>query len=441
MTHFKLSSLQMGKSWKALLYFSITLPYIACSSINLEQKVTEYQQQGKTILSSTFETEDPNEYILYMDKEGIFLDDMNRTTKLVSFGAEYTFKEMYARINRNKIGAVACESSHFNSLTGTKMTLKQEDIYDYSIAVITDWCLILRPNLTEGIYIFMPNRNDVNYAKDVYVHDTKYEYYNESHTDKYGSPVITEREKTDKDDEITIMLRGDLIYSDAHEPQDGENPLKTLLPSFIYNWCTDIDCPDCTDATIFDAYYKLTKGNLFDGPIDKIVFKKMGWAGTFEGKEIGTQTMWTKVAENIGSLYNKWQENIDELMRRDEEVATQERVQAIVNQSVSFMKFLDLYLTNEVKAVKNYPMGKTMIFGIELERIEADYSSYKLVPDAYIKTNVNMRTDDENFTELNYPCYVYIQTDFVECTKGWDGQLYFKFDNTVLKAWEKSDMQ
>ena len=163
----------------------------------------------------------------------------------------------------------------------------------------------------------------------------------------------------------------------------------------------------------------------------------MGWAGEFEGKEIGTQTMWTKVAENTGSLYNKWKEDIDELMRRDEEAAARERVQAIVDQSVSFMDFLDLYLSNEVKAVKTYPISKTMIFGIELERIEAGYSSYKLVPDAYIKTNVNMRTNDENFTELNYPCFVYIQTDFVDCTKGWDGQLYFKFENTVLRAWDK----
>ena len=439
MTHFKFSPLSTGKSWKTLLLFIIALSIIACSSKKVEQKVTEYQQQGKTILSSTLGTEDPNEYVLFMDKEGIFLDDLDKTTKLISFGTEYTFKEMYARINRNKLGAVVRESNNFNSLTGAKLTLKQDDIYDYSIEVITNWCIILRPNLSEGVYLFMPNSNNVFYAKDVYIHDTKYEYYNENHTDKYGSPVIIEREQTDKDDEITIMLRGDLIYCDAHEPQDGENPLKKLLPDFIYDWCTNIDCPDCADASIFDAYYNLTKGNLFDGSIDKIEFKKMGWAGKFEGKEIGTQTMWTKVAENIGSLYNIWKEDINELMRRDEEVAAQERVRAIVDQSVSFMKFLDLYLTNEIKAVKTYPTGKTMIFGIELERIESGYSSYKLVPDAYIKTNVNMSTDDEAFTELNYPCYVYIQTDFVECTKGWDGQLYFKFQNTVLKAWDKSN--
>ena len=437
MTHLKSSSLQTGKIWKTLMFFSVAFSVIACSSKKVERRVTEYQQQGKTILSSTFETEDPNEYILYMDKEGIFLDDMNQTTKLVSFGAEYTFKEMYARINRNKIGAVACESSHFNSLTGTKMTLKQEDIYDYSIAVITDWCLILRSNLREGVYIFMPNSKDIYYTQDVYIHDTKYEYYNKDHTNEYGSPIITKRDKMKKEEVIELLLHGDLIYGDAHEPQDGENPLKKLLPSDIYEWCTNIDCPDCADATIFDAYYNLTKGNHFDGSIDKIEFKKMGWAGTFEDKEIGTQTMWSKVAESVAYQYNKWEEDIAELMRRDEEAAAQERVQAIVDHSVSFMDFLDLYLSNEVKAVKTYPIGKTMIFGIELERIEAGYSSYKLVPDAYIKTNVNMKTNDENFTELNYPCYVYIQTDFVDCTKGWDGQLYFKFENTVLRAWDK----
>ncbi|MBQ7382625.1 MAG: hypothetical protein IJV61_06370 [Paludibacteraceae bacterium] len=433
MTHLKSSSLQTGKIWKTLMFFSLVLCLVSCSS-KIEKKVNEYQQQEKTILSSTLGTEDPNEYILFMDKEGIFLDDMEKTTKLVSFGTEYIFKEMYARINRNKLGAVVRESNNFNSLTGAKLTLKQDDIYDNSIAVITDWCLILYSNLDKGVYIFMPNSNNIYYAKEVYCHDTKYYYSNED-----GAPVYAERDRFKKEDEITILLHGDLIYSDAHEPQDGENPLKKLLPDFIYDWCTNIDCPDCADASIFDAYYNLTKGNLFDGSIDKIEFKKMGWAGKFEGKEIGTQTMWTKVAENIGSLYNIWKEDINELMRRDEEVAAQERVRAIVDQSVSFMKFLDLYLTNEIKAVKTYPTGKTMIFGIELERIESGYSSYKLVPDAYIKTNVNMSTDDEAFTELNYPCYVYIQTDFVECTKGWDGQLYFKFQNTVLKAWDKSN--
>lgn len=431
MTHLKLSPLPTGKCWKTLLFFSLVLCLVSCSS-KIEKKVNEYQQQEKTILSSTLGTEDPNEYILFMDKEGIFLDDMNQTTKLVSFGAEYTFKEMYARINRNKLGAVVRESNNFNSLTGAKLTLKQDDIYDYSIAVITDWCLILHSNLREGVYIFMPNSKDIYYAKEVYCHDTKYYYSNED-----GAPVYAERDRFKKEDEITILLHGDLIYSDAHELQDGENPLKAHLPSFIYDWCTDIDCPDCADATIFDAYYNLTKRNLFEGSIDKVEFKRMGWAGEFEGKEIGTQTMWTKVAENTGSLYNKWKEDIDELMRRDEEAAARERVQAIVDQSVSFMDFLDLYLSNEVKAVKTYPKGKTMIFGIELERIEAGYSSYKLVPDAYIKMNVNMRTNDENFTELNYPCFVYIQTDFVDCTKGWDGQLYFKFENTVLRAWDK----
>lgn len=436
MTHLKLSPLPIGKCWKTLLLFGLVLCFVSCSS-KIEKKVNEYQQQEKTILSSTLGTEDPNEYILFMDKEGIFLDDMDKTTKLVSFGTEYIFKEMYARINRNKLGAVVRESNNFNSLTGAKLTLKQDDIYDYSIAVITDWCLILYSNLDKGVYIFMPNSNNIYYAKEVYCHDTKYDYY----SNEDGAPGYAERDRLKKEDEITILLHGDLIYSDAHEPEDGENPLKKLLPDFIYNWCTDIDCPSCADATIFDAYYNLTKRNLFEGSIDKVEFKRMGWAGEFEGKEIGTQTMWTKVAENTGSLYNKWKEDIDELMRIDEEAGAQARVQAIVDQSVSFMKFLDLYLTNEVKAVKNYPMGKTMIFGIELERIEAGYSSYKLVPDAYIKTNVNMKTEDENFTKLNYPCFVYIQTDFVECTKGWDGQLYFKFDNTVLKAWDKSDMQ
>lgn len=429
MTHLKLSPLSIGKCWKTLLLFGLVLCFVSCSSI-IEKKVNEYQQQEKTILSSTLGTEDPNEYILFMDKEGIFLDDMDKTTKLVSFGTEYIFKEMYARINKNKLGAVVRESNNFNSLTGAKLTLKQDDIYDYSIAVITDWCLILYSNLDKGVYIFMPNSNNIYYAKEVYCHDTKYDYY----SNEDGAPVYAERDRFKKEDEITILLHGDLIYSDAHELQDGENPLKAHLPSFIYDWCTDIDCPDCADATIFDAYYNLTKRNLFEGSIDKVEFKRMGWAGEFEGKEIGTQTMWTKVAENTVSLYNKWKEDIDELMRRDEEAAAQARVQAIVDQSVSFMDFLDLYLSNEVKAVKTYPIGKTMIFGIELERIEAGYSSYKLVPDAYIKTNVNMRTNDENFTELNYPCFVYIQTDFVDCTKGWDGQLYFKFENTVLKA-------
>lgn len=430
MTHFNLSPLPTGKSWKTLLFFSLVLCLVSCSS-KIEKKVNEYQQQEKTILSSTLGTEDPNEYILFMDKEGIFLDDMEKTTKLVSFGTEYIFKEMYARINRNKLGAVVRESNNFNSLTGAKLTLKQDDIYDYSIAVITDWCLILYSNLDKGVYIFMPNSNNIYYAKEVYCHDTKYYYY---YSNEDGAPVYAERDRFKKEDEITILLHGDLIYSDAHEPQDGENPLKKLLPSDIYEWCTNIDCPDCADATIFDAYYNLTKGNHFDGSIDKIEFKKMGWAGTFEDKEIGTQTMWSKVAESVAYQYNKWEEDIAELMRRDEEAAARERVQAIVDQSVSFMDFLDLYLSNEVKAVKTYPIGKTMIFGIELERIEAGYSSYKLVPDAYIKTNVNMRTNDENFTELNYPCFVYIQTDFVDCTKGWDGQLYFKFENTVLKA-------
>lgn len=432
MTHLKLSPLPTGKCWKTLLFFSLVLCLVSCSS-KIEKKVNEYQQQEKTILSSTLGTEDPNEYILFMDKEGIFLDDMNQTTKLVSFGAEYTFKEMYARINRNKLGAVVRESNNFNSLTGAKLTLKQDDIYDYSIAVITDWCLILHSNLREGVYIFMPNSKDIYYAKEVYCHDTKYYYY----SNEDGAPVYAERDRFKKEDEITILLHGDLIYGDAHEPQDGENPLKKLLPSDIYEWCTNIDCPDCADATIFDAYYNLTKGNHFDGSIDKIEFKKMGWAGTFEDKEIGTQTMWSKVAESVAYQHNKWEEDIAELMRRDEEAAARERVQAIVDQSVSFMDFLDLYLSNEVKAVKTYPIGKTMIFGIELERIEAGYSSYKLVPDAYIKTNVNMRTNDENFTELNYPCFVYIQTDFVDCTKGWDGQLYFKFENTVLRALDK----
>ena len=392
MTHLKSSSLQTGKIWKTLMFFSVAFSVIACSSKKVERRVTEYQQQGK---------------------------DMEKTTKLVSFGTEYIFKEMYARINRNKLGAVVRESNNFNSLTGAKLTLKQDDIYDYSIAVITDWCLILYSNLDKGVYIFMPNSNNIYYAKEVYCHDTKYYYY----SNEDGAPVYAERDRFKKEDEITILLHGDLIYSDAHEPQDGENPLKKLLPSDIYEWCTNIDCPDCADATIH-----------FDGSIDKIEFKKMGWAGTFEDKEIGTQTMWSKVAESVAYQYNKWEEDIAELMRRDEEAAARERVQAIVDQSVSFMDFLDLYLSNEVKAVKTYPIGKTMIFGIELERIEAGYSSYKLVPDAYIKTNVNMRTNDENFTELNYPCFVYIQTDFVDCTKGWDGQLYFKFENTVLKA-------
>ena len=123
MTHLKLSPLPTGKCWKTLLFFSLVLCLVSCSS-KIEKKVNEYQQQEKTILSSTLGTEDPNEYILFMDKEGIFLDDMNQTTKLVSFGAEYTFKEMYARINRNKLGAVVRESNNFNSLTGAKLTLR-----------------------------------------------------------------------------------------------------------------------------------------------------------------------------------------------------------------------------------------------------------------------------------------------------------------------------
>ena len=204
MTHLKLSPLPTGKCWKTLLFFSLVLCLVSCSS-KIEKKVNEYQQQEKTILSSTLGTEDPNEYILFMDKEGIFLDDMNQTTKLVSFGAEYTFKEMYARINRNKLGAVVRESNNFNSLTGAKLTLKQDDIYDYSIAVITDWCLILHSNLREGVYIFMPNSKDIYYAKEVYCHDTKYYYY----SNEDGAPVYAERDRFKKEDEITILLHGD----------------------------------------------------------------------------------------------------------------------------------------------------------------------------------------------------------------------------------------
>ena len=172
-------------------------------------------------------------------------------------------------------------------------------------------------------------------------------------------------------------------------------------------------------CSMFETEVNICKGHIFNEPIKRIKFTELSKTYQFSGDEIGSPKMWSTIAEELKNAYKEYQH---------------ERAQEFINQCISFNDFLKAYMNNPIKAQRTYPVGKTMYFGVELEKITESYSSssYWLDPDAYFITNINMRTTDEDFTNLDYPCYVYIQTDYVKCRQGWDGQWYFTFDNTIL---------
>ncbi len=313
--HF-LSTKLMSIRWKTVVLISVGALTIACSSNTIEDKINAYEQEGKTILSSTLGTDDKNEFILYCNGEGIYLDNLNETIKLLSLNTSYSVYDMYARINRNKSGAVVRPKTTMFS-SERPLIIKSDDIASYRIEVITDWCLLLRDRSDKLVYMFLPDSKVAYCVDDIVLYFTKYAYYNKARTDKYGSPIVYEddREIYTAEDEIRLEVSGDLTYSDFNELEDGPSPLKALLPSFIYEWGTDIDS-EGSACTQYKAEIIVRKGHIFDELVDQIEFKNhFSRENKFTAEEIGTTYMWKSVAVQLGDCYNIFEEEKDNWYR------------------------------------------------------------------------------------------------------------------------------
>lgn len=390
-------------------------------SLSLEQKIKKYEGNGKTIIASTLGQETNYPCVVFADGKGVYVDNLKDVFQIFEFDKEYT--SVIPSLS------IPCDNSglQIEMVRPQKFEFSTEDIDHYDFIPIGEWATFLHGREGEdgGYYSDFIVKNGSDTIYNVYFDNlswySKYQlqYASLEEDDVMLAPAV--EEGTEPKEYLSLKVNG--TYEQFLNECDKLTPYFTKCEPEFFEWLKYHLYDE-----LYYAHLSLNPERFFEAPnVTYLAFLNR----EFQISEIGTQWMYEQVAKLVYGEYLK----AVEVQRQEQERVKKEQLQSLVEQSVNFLDFLSLYMNNSMKAQRTYPIGETMIFKLKLEKIKDGYYSYELVPDSYILTNINMRTNDESFTELDYPCYVIVQTDFTDCTEGWDGQWYFTFKNTKLLAW------
>lgn len=111
----------------------------------------------------------------------------------------------------------------------------------------------------------------------------------------------------------------------------------------------------------------------------------------------------------------------------------------IINNAIYFPDMIDDF-KNPIKAEKKYSAGMEIILKVYVDKIR-NYSSsgYKyLITDDRLYEKARIYTNDENFAEIDYPCYVWIHARFNDRESYWDEVIYSFTDAQLLLSKKSS---
>ncbi len=111
----------------------------------------------------------------------------------------------------------------------------------------------------------------------------------------------------------------------------------------------------------------------------------------------------------------------------------------IINNAIYFPDMIDDF-KNPIKAEKKYSAGMDIVIKVYVDKIR-NYSSggYKyLITDDRMYEKARIYTNDENFAEIDYPCYVWIHARFNDRESYWDEVIYSFTDAQLLLSKKSS---
>ena len=147
-----------------------------------------------------------------------------------------------------------------------------------------------------------------------------------------------------------------------------------------------------------------------------------------------------------GCIDDDIEEREAELIREQQRVQEEQRRQQeeqyranIINNAIYFPDMIDDF-KNPIKAEKKYSAGMEIILKVYVDKIR-NYSSsgYKyLITDDRLYEKARIYTNDENFAEIDYPCYVWIHARFNDRESYWDEVIYSFTDAQLLLSKKSS---
>ena len=394
--NFKLKGLSVLLPLVMLVFLSFTP--------SVEGRLNKYQTNGKIILSSSLGKEVTYDYILYTDSTGVYLDNLDNIIQLLSYEKLYWVRNITPTISCNQSGIKFEEA-----ISEFKFSSQFFKRNNYKVYPIGDWATVLTANTNnpEIPDMLLLNNSDTIYTTEQQIvwnsrYEVKYPSNSEDgdESESIEEPVVAVEENED----ITINEYVNISFVSYGDDVD-HCLINYCDQEEIYQW--EKESYFYTSYTSYRAVVKINlsnKNNYIDeNSVDYIVFDELDYI-RFSSEEVGTSKMYKSIADKIKYKYDLYQAEIESKIR-----------QKILDQCISINQ-VARDLRNTVSAEKKYSNQK-ILFKSQITRIsqlDPYYSDYKYRVDAirlneytddeFYSIEIRIYTNDELFTEINYPC-------------------------------------
>ena len=134
-------------------------------------------------------------------------------------------------------------------------------------------------------------------------------------------------------------------------------------------------------------------------------------------------------------------EQLREQERQEMEARQREKEEMIKYVEDNGIDFNDMHkdYNNPIKAEKKYTIGEEILLKIRIDKIEYSSSGYTYVLSwlGSFVNNAYVYTNDNNFSELDYPQIVWIRAKYYSRHEAWDSSVTYKFTDAQLLLHKK----
>ncbi len=424
--------------------------FIMCSCVSKEEKKAiakeYYQQQGYRVFPKAtnnipYDTNNPdNFYILFAKDGSIYLDtnfekEGKSAQKIYPNEKGIQFKMLGVSFSGGISGTLSQTDADFGSygLDNDIQTIREACIIfaKFSSNDKPTENKILWLTFEDGCQIFyVLGRNDALCSIPEYVGNSnslKWEFkYDPNYI--YPSGVILEEE---------FVLE---VFSNHDQNTAFDN--YDIIPYWEYPFTMEevFSLKDLS-FTGFTPKARFEKSN-YPWEKIKIVYPEITEAGNYFYIPLevsyfaGIRDCIKQAREEYQAEILREQQRVQEEQRRQQE----EQYRAnIINNAIYFPDMIDDF-KNPIKAEKKYSAGMEIILKVYVDKIR-NYSSsgYKyLITDDRLYEKARIYTNDENFAEIDYPCYVWIHARFNDRESYWDEVIYSFTDAQLLLSKKSS---
>lgn len=369
----------------------------------------QYESEGKTIVASTLGQETEHNCIVFFDAEGVYFDNIKNVSRLITFGKSYTCVSSELSIPCGKSGLEIKNRSW-------EYVFSQEKIDDFEIYPIGDWATIILGKNKPGADIpsfIMRNGSDSIFIVNTFdswhsKYRLKYDYVSDAveyeGEDEYGNATtgvfasVSMNKETGNDEEpenIAIKLSGG--YGRLQSDCDNISHYFARCEQEFFDWLDDN-----YGCSSYSAKLYIKPEHFFDvSSISSITFDELE-NEEFQSTDIGTKAMYEEIAV---AIYAKYLTEMEEIAKREKNA----QIQRILNQCTSLVQ-LQNDMGNEIYAERIYA-GKTIYLNLDLssiKRVDSRYTDNQyMIESQYVDLSTNidvyLYTDDESFTNIQYP--------------------------------------